>query len=241
MPFWEHLAELRTRLMRAVIGVLAATVAAVAITNPVLRFLLAPMGESRPVALHPTESFVVFFQVSLLLGVTLAMPWILFQMLGYFVPALERKERWILYLSVVGIGLFFAGGVAFAGLVMVPLSVGYLSQFNADIVQNTYSISNYVSFVTTLLFSVGLVFETPLVLALLARIGVVNAGMLAKGRRYAVVVFAIVAGIITPTPDPFNMMLVMIPLLVLYEVGIILAWFTGRAHRNALRTAGMEA
>lgn len=240
MVFWNHLEALRSRLLKAVVGVVIGMLISLSFTNPVLAILLSPMGDAKPVALHPTEMFVVFFRIAMLLGVTISMPWILFQLLIYFVPALEKKERRIVFVSVLAIGLFFVGGVAFSGYVMIPLSVGYLSSFNADLVTHSYSINNYISFVTTMMFSVGLVFETPLILGLLARIGIVTASMLAKARRYSLVLFAVLAAIITPTPDAFNMMIVMIPLLVLYEVGIVLAWFAGRARRRALVAAGLE-
>jgi sec-independent protein translocase protein TatC len=241
MTFWQHLDELRKRLMRAVIGVVIGTLIAAIYTNQALDLLLAPMGDMRPIALHPTESFVVFFRVALILGLVLAMPYIVYQMLAFLVPGLTKSERRILIISVFAVGLFFAGGVAFAGIVMVPLAVGYLSTFLGNVVTPTYSIDNYISFVTTIMLSLGLVFETPLLLALVARLGLVTSKQLAKGRRYALLGIAVLAAIITPTPDAFNMLIVMAPLLVLYEVGIVLAWFSGRARKKALAATGIEA
>ena len=107
----------------------------------------------------------------------------------------------------------------------------------ADIVEPTYSIDGYVSFVTTIMISSGVVFETPLVLALLARLGIVTSKKLAKGRRFALLGSAIIAAVITPTPDAFNMLLVMMPLTVLYEVGIVFAWIAGRSRQKALAAA----
>ena len=240
MNFWQHIDELRKRLMRAVIGVVIGTIIAAIYTNQALDLLLTPMGDTRPVALHPTETFVVFFRVAVLLGLVLAMPYIVYQLLAFLVPALTKKERRGLIFSVFAIGIFFAGGVIFSGLIMVPLAVGYLSNFLGEIVQASYSIDNYISFVTTIMLSTGLVFETPLVLALLARMGVVTAQQLAKGRRYALLAIAVLAAVITPTPDAFNMLITMAPLLILYEVGIVMAWFAGRARRKALVAAGIE-
>lgn len=238
MAFWQHMEALRQRLLWAVIGVAVGSVLGLALANPVLRLLLAPMGPNRPVALHPTEAIGVYFRVAFMLGLVLAMPIILYQLLRFVVPGLTSSERRLVLTAVIAAGLFFALGVAFAGGVMLPLAIGYLRGFMGDLVLPTYSIGEYVSFATTLMVSSGLVFQTPLVLALLARLGLVTAGQLARGRRVAVVVIAVLAGVITPTPDAFNMLLVMAPLLVLYEVGIGLAWLAGRARQRALASAG---
>ena len=172
--------------------------------------------------------------IALLLGVVVAMPVMVYQVLSFFVPALTRSERRVLLTSVFGVGAFFALGVAFAGGVMLPLAINYLQSFMDELVQPTYSIDGYISFVTTVMLSSGMIFETPLLLALIARMGLVTSKQLAKGRRFALVAIAIIAAIITPTPDVFNMLLVMAPLLVLYELGIVLAWFAGRSRQKAL-------
>jgi sec-independent protein translocase protein TatC len=239
MRFWAHMEELRQRLLRGVIALVVGSLLSLFFVNQVLTFLLSPMGENRPVALHPTESIVVYFRVALLCGVVLAMPYMLYQVLGFITPGLTPSEKRILLGSVLGISVFFAIGVAFAGGVMLPLAIGYLQNFMDELVQPTYSIDGYISFVTTVMLSSGLIFETPLLLALLARLGLVTSKQLSKGRRYALLAIAVIAAIITPTPDMFNMLLVMAPLLVLYELGILLAWFAGRARQRALAEAGV--
>ncbi|MBC8506525.1 MAG: twin-arginine translocase subunit TatC [Anaerolineales bacterium] len=236
--FWGHMEELRRRLLKAVVVLIIATGGSLVFVKRGLEFLLIPMGENRPVALHPTESIVVYFRIALLLGLVFAMPVIVFQILAFFVPALTRSERKVLLTSVFGVGFFFALGVAFAGGVMLPLAINYLQGFMDELVQPTYSIDGYISFVTTVMISSGVVFETPLLLALVARMGLVTSKQLAKGRRFALVAIAIIAAVITPTPDMFNMLLVMAPLLVLYEFGIVLAWFAGRARQKALADTG---
>lgn len=125
----------------------------------------------------------------------------------------------------------FAVGVLFAALVLLPLAVRYLQGFLSDVVAQTWSLSSYISFVTTFLLAMGIVFETPLVVYFLARVGIVTPAFLAHYRRYAIVLLAVIAAIITPTPDPFNMMLVMVPLLFLYELGVLLARVAVRRRR----------
>jgi sec-independent protein translocase protein TatC len=237
MRFWEHVEEFRRRLLQVVIALVIGFGISLAFTNRAMKFLLFQMSSVRPIALHPTETIVVYFRVAMILGLVLAMPYILYQLLGFFLPGMTRSERRILLTSVIGIGFFFALGVIFAGLVMIPLAVNYLQSFMSDLVQQTYSIDGYISFVTTIMFSSGVIFETPLLLALIARLGLVTTRQLAKGRRYALVGIAVLAALVTPTPDAFNMLLVMAPLLVLYELGILLAWFAERARRKALTTA----
>jgi len=149
-------------------------------------------------------------------------------MFAFVVPGLTPKERRYLYTIVPAAALLFALGVAFSSLVMLPFTLSYLQSFLSDLIEPNYSIDFYISFVTNFVLYVGLSFETPLVIAGLARLGVVSPAGLRKGRRYAIVIVAIVAAVITPTPDPFNMTLVMLPLLLLYEVGILLARFTYR-------------
>ncbi|MFZ5908466.1 MAG: twin-arginine translocase subunit TatC [Chloroflexota bacterium] len=236
MQFWAHVEEFRKRLGRVVIGLLVTFSISLAFTEQSLELLLSHMDAVRPVALHPTETIVVYFRVAMLLGLVLVMPYLLYQLLAFFLPGLTRSERRILLTSVIGIGFFFALGVAFAAFVMLPLAVGYLQGFMSDLVQPTYSIDGYIAFVTTVMFSSGIVFETPLVLALTARMGLVTAKQLSKGRRFALVAIAVLAGAITPTPDAFNMLLVMAPLVLLYEVGILLAWFAGRSRQRAMAT-----
>ncbi len=232
--FWAHMEELRRRLLKAVIVLISGSGVGLIFVKRALEFFLLPMGENRPVALHPTESIVVYFRIALMMGLVFAMPVMVYQVLAFFLPALTRSERKILLSSVFGIGIFFALGVVFAGGVMLPLAIGYLQGFMDELVQPTYSIDGYISFVTTVMVSSGVVFETPLLLALLARMGLVTSKQLAKGRRFALVAIAIIAAVITPTPDMFNMLLVMAPLLVLYELGIVMAWFAGRARQRAL-------
>lgn len=234
MQFWAHIEEFRTRLWRVIIGLLVTFSISLVFTEQTLQILLSYMSAVKPVALHPTESIVVYFRVAMLLGLVLVMPYLLYQLLAFFLPGLNRSERRVLLLSVFGLGFFFALGVAFATFVMIPLAVGYLQGFMSDLVQPTYSIDGYISFVTTIMFSAGIIFETPLLLALIARMGLVTAKQLSKGRRVALVSIAVLAAVVTPTPDAFNMLLVMAPLVVLYEVGIFLAWLAERARRKAL-------
>jgi sec-independent protein translocase protein TatC len=223
MPLVGHLKELRNRLVRAFAALIITTTGSLVLAKQVLIFLIAPMGDTPPQALKPTESLGNYMKVALLCGVILAMPFIVYQIGRFIAPGLTKKERRYLFLLVPGATLCFVCGVAFAYFVMMPAAIPFLQGFMADIIKQQWAIGEYLSFITTLLFWVGVAFEEPLFVFFLAKLGIVNAKMLSKNRKYAVIIIAILAAAITPTVDPLNMMLVMGPLIVLYELGIILA------------------
>jgi sec-independent protein translocase protein TatC len=223
MPLMEHLKELRTRLIRAFLALLVTTGVSFVFAKQVFLLLMVPLENTKLQALKPTESLGNYMKVALLSGLVLAMPVIVYQIGRFVTPGLTKKERRYLLLLVPGATLCFVTGVAFAYFVMLPSAIGFLQTFMADIIEQQWAIGEYLSFVTSLLFWIGIAFELPLFVYFLAKLGIVDAQMLSKNRKYAVVAIAVLAAVITPTVDPFNMALVMGPLIVLYEIGVILA------------------
>jgi sec-independent protein translocase protein TatC len=223
MTIIDHLGELRDRLIKSVLALLVGTVFSLAFTPRVLEFLILPMGGNLPISLKPTESVIIYFKVALICGAVLAMPVIVYQFIRFLLPGLTETESKYLRVVIPGAAILFALGVGFASFVMLPLSLDFLQGFLSYLILPTYSIGNYISFVTSMMFWVGIMFETPLIIAFLARVGIVSPQMLARNRKYAIVLLAVLAAVITPTPDPVNMALVLVPLLVLFEVGVILA------------------
>jgi len=223
MSLKEHLKELRTRLIRAFIALAITTSVSFVFAKQVLVILIAPMGDTLPQALKPTEVLGNYMKVALICGVTLAMPVIVYQIGRFVAPGLTKKEQRYLFLLVPGATLCFVAGIAFAYFVMLPTAIPFLLGFMGDIIAQQWAIGEYLSFVTSLLFWIGVAFELPLFMYFLAKIGLIDAEMLSKNRKYAVVIIAVLAAVITPTVDPLNMMLVMGPLIVLYELGVILA------------------
>jgi sec-independent protein translocase protein TatC len=175
------------------------------------------------VSASPTTNIVVFTKVALISGVALAMPVLVYQLISFIAPGLTRQEKRYLYFVLPGATLSFVVGVAFAYFVMLPTAIPFLKGFLGDIIEPTWFIDRYVSFITSLLFWVGLSFETPLLIFFLAKLGIITPAVLSRNRKYAVLIIAVLAAVITPTPDPFNMLLVMLPLILLYEIGILLA------------------
>jgi len=223
MPLMEHLIELRKRLTWAVLALLITTGISFIFAKQVMIILIAPMGDAMPQALKPTETLGNYMKVALICGVTLAMPVMVYQIGRFLAPGLTKQEKRWLYVLVPGATFCFVVGAAFAYFVMLPTAIPFLQGFMSDIIEQGWAIGEYLSFVTSLLLWIGLAFELPLFVFFLAKLGIVNAEMLSKNRKYAYLGIAVVAAVITPTVDPLNMFLVMAPLLVLYELGVLLA------------------
>ena len=219
----QHLEELRDRLIKSAIALTVTTVFSFVFAKQFLQLLVAPMGGTPPVSSSPTTNIIVFTKVSLISGVALAMPVLVYQLIGFIAPGLTRQEKRYLYFVVPGATISFVIGVAFAYFVMVPTAIPFLKGFLGDIIEPNWFVDKYISFITSLLFWVGLSFETPLLIFFLAKLGIVTPAALSRNRKYAILVIAVLSAVITPTPDPFNMILVMAPLILLYEIGILLA------------------
>ena len=223
MTILEHLDELRQRLIKVVIAVLIGVIAGTFVTPPVLKLLVAPLGDQVPIAISPTEAPAVFFKVAIVIGLVISMPVIIYQLFQFARPGLETREQRYVIIGAPAASLSFAAGVVFAALVLLPAALPFLQGFLFGIVEQRYSIDRYVSFVSNILVWAGVVFETPLVMYFLAKLGVVNHEGFAKARRLVVIGAAAGAAVITPTTDPVNMLLVMVPFMLLYELGILLA------------------
>ena len=223
MPLMGHLKELRNRLLAIAIALLIGTVVSLIFAKQAVIILIRPMGDNLPQALKPTETLSNYMKVALICGVTLAMPVIVYEIGRFITPGLHPKEKRYLLLLVPGATLCFVAGVAFAYLVMLPTAIPFLQGFMSDIVKQQWTIGDYLSFVANLLLWIGLSFEMPLFVYFLAKVGVISYGTLWRNFKYAVIAIAVLAAVITPTVDPLNMALVMGPLLVLYELGVLLA------------------
>jgi len=227
IPLLQHLNELRQRLFKAFFAVILATVASFVFSGQLIDFLAAPIGgRDALVSIEITENIAIFMRVSLLSGLVLGMPVIVYQVIRFIVPGLKRNERIWLVVGVPFASLLFAAGVAFTWFVMIPTAIPFLITF-LDITTQVRP-SNYFEFVTKIMFWIGISFEMPLVIMILAKLNFVTARQLWHGWRYAIVAIALVAAAVTPTVDPVNMGLVMLPLAGLYLISILLAAFVRR-------------
>lgn len=224
MTLWDHLSELRKRLLYAVIGLVVGVVVSIVTSDWILALLARPIGGFEGLqSIEVTENIGVFMRVSLLGGFIIALPFTLLQLYLFVSPALKKNERrWVLSAVPLAVILFLLGAV-FAYLVMLPAAIPVLVQFKGPQVLPRWN--DYVSFVSNLIFWAGVSFEMPLVAFVLAKLEIISAKQLLKGWRIALVVIAVASAVITPTGDPINMALLMGPLLLLYGLSILLASF----------------
>lgn len=222
MSVLEHIEELRSRLLKALIALAAGTFISMLITEKSISILASPIGGLDSLqSIEITENISVFMRVSLIQGAILAMPFILYQILMFVLPGLLPGEKKWVYWGVPVASIFFFAGVAFAYFVLLSPAVNFLIQFLG--VKTTPRLVNYIGFVTNLLFWMGISFETPLIVFILAKLKLVSGKLLLKGWRFALVGIAIISAAITPTVDPVNMALMMGPLILIYLLSIILA------------------
>ena len=245
LPIRDHLVELRRRVTLSVIAVVTTTVVAFAFHQQILELLMEPargftdIPNERPIYTELTEFIGVAFKASLLAGIFAALPFVLYQIVAFVSPGLRPEEKRYLYMLFPISLLVFVAGAAFGYRVLFPPAVNFLLTFGNDVATPFIRIGSYVNLMLSLLFWMGIVFETPVILFFLSKIGIVTPEFLGRQRRYAVVAAFILGAAITPTFDPINQSLVAIPIIVLYEVGIWLAKL-GRLGRKP-RTAATEA
>jgi sec-independent protein translocase protein TatC len=234
-----HLNALRKHLLRSVLAIVITTAVSFLFVREILAYLAAPIagGIHELIAIDVTENIGTVMRVTLLSGFTLALPSVIFEIWLFIAPALKVSSR-IKGLFAIPVAIFlFVGGMAFAFYIMLPAALPFLFNFMGLSTQPRPS--SYYNFVTLIMFWIGVTFEFPLVIYLLASLGWIKAKSLASQWRIAIVIIAVLAAIITPTVDPVNMGLVMAPMIVLYFISIGLAYFAQR-NRSPEQKEAME-
>jgi sec-independent protein translocase protein TatC len=227
LPLLQHLEELRQRVFRALGAVAVTTILSFAFSTQLIDYLTRPVGgRGALVSIEITENVGIFMRVSLLSGLVFGMPFVAYQALRFVLPGITRRERSVVFFGVPAFTLLLAGGVAFAWFVMIPVAVPFLMTFLG--ITTHPRPTSYFAFITSLMFWIGVSFEMPLVAMLAARFGLLSARQLLAGWRYAIVGIAVMAAVVTPTVDPVNMGLLMLPLMGLYLISIVLAAIGGR-------------
>jgi sec-independent protein translocase protein TatC len=231
MPFMEHLGELRVRIMRALIGVLIGALIPLYFSQRIVDWLAQPVTRlgHELVFTAPAEAFWVQMKVGLVCGLFLSAPVVLWQVWAFVSPGLHAHEKkYAVPFVLVGSVMFLAGG-AFALFVVVPYALTFLLGYaRPGVLKPMITIQNHVDFFLKFTLAFGVIFELPLAMTLLARMGAVTSRTLARHRKYAVLGSFVVAAILTPTPDAFNQAMMAGPLIVLYEVGIVSARIFGK-------------
>jgi sec-independent protein translocase protein TatC len=237
--FWEQVEALRAHLLRAVLGIVLGVVISFFFTGSLVRFLAVPVGGLDALrAIEVTESVGVFMKVALLAGIAIALPYVAFEFWLFAAPGLRPRER--LY-GMVGIplaALFFVAGIAFTYYLLLPSALPFLLNFLG--IRAALRPQSYFSFITGLMFWIGLAFEFPLAIYMLTAMGLVKPEALARQWRLAVVIIAVAAAAITPTVDPVNMGLVMLPMSLLYFLSIGLSHIAYAGRKDPARVKTLE-
>jgi sec-independent protein translocase protein TatC len=222
----EHLDELRRRVIVSVIALVVAFAVAYAFNDQLLEILQWPLPDrykgSGLITLSPTEPFFTVLKVCFWTAILVALPIWLYQAYAFVIPAVQDQPRRRMLAIVAGASALFIAGVAFGYFVVLPVALQWLLGFGGDNFDTQVRAGEYYGFVTTMLLGAGLMFEVPLAMLALARIGVASASFYRKQWRVAIVVIALLAAIL-PGGDPFSMLLLMVPQIVLYAIGIALA------------------
>lgn len=222
LTFIEHLEELRNRIIKSIIFIIAAAGLLYALTDEILIFIVRPVG--RLVFIAPQEAFITSIELALFGGLFLSSPFVFYEIWQFISAALEKDEK----RCALSFGLFsfvlFLLGIFFGYFIIVPIGMKFLLGFGSDFVTPMISVGRYVSFVGTLTFVFGIVFQLPLAILFLSKIGIVTPQFLSRNRKYAVVIIFILSAIFTP-PDVITQCLMAVPLVILYELSIQLSKF----------------
>jgi len=232
LPLTTHLQELRKCLILSFIAVGAGFAFCYAFAESIFDILAAPLLKMMPtggslIFTSVAEAFFTYMKVAFIAGLILASPFVLYQLWTFVAPGLYRHEKKYVVPFVLAGSFFFALGISFGYYVALPVGFKFLLGFATDFIKPMPSMKEYLSFSIKFLLAFGLVFEFPVVLVLLARIGVINAKTLAKQRKYAILLIFIFAAVITP-PDIISQLLVALPLMGLYELSILLSKIFGK-------------
>lgn len=220
---------MRLRALRALLAYAAATVVSFVLTPDVMDFFVREGAALQGlVFLSPAEAFLARVKLALALGLLLGLPFMLYQLWALFAPAMDRRQKRITLLFLPAAYALFLGGVLFALFGVLPIALRFFLSFGGESLQQEISVGNYVSFLISFSLPFGAIFELPMVILLLARLGVIDDHMLRRNRKYAIFAIFVVAGALTPA-DALSQIMMAVPLLFLYEVGVVLARFASKA------------
>ncbi len=237
MSFWDHLEELRSRLIWSLVGIAIGTAVCAFFSDAIVNgFLLAPAIHAVPPLkiqnLKPYGQLMLYMELVFIAGALVSLPNTIYQIWKFVQPALYPNERRYVFSIVFFASFFFFLGGAFGYYVLIPNALSFFSGFGSQYIQNIIDLQAYFGFVTGMILACAVVFELPMLSFFLAKIGIINAEFLKKYRRHAVIVILLVAAAITPGPDIASQIMVAIPLYLLYEVSIIVVKVTRSKKRK---------
>ncbi|TCD59731.1 twin-arginine translocase subunit TatC [Synechococcus sp. BS56D] len=220
MPLTDHLEELRQRVLKSLLAVVIAALGCLVAVKPLVRLLEAPAGSIHFLQLAPGEFLFVSFKVAGYTGLTLALPFVLYQVLAFVLPGLTRKERRLIAPAVAGSAVLFLAGLAFAWWALVPAALRFLVSYGADVVEPLWSIERYLDFVLLLMLATGLAFQLPVLQLLLGLFGLITWKRMLAAWRWVVLAAALAGAVLTPSTDPITMLLLGGAITALFLVGV---------------------
>jgi len=236
MTFLEHLDELRVRLMHSLGALVVGTIVCWGFHERIFHFLTQPLRNAYPavkfITTGPTEAFMMYMKMSFFVGIFLVAPYILYQVWAFIAPGLYAHEKAYAVPFIVAGSLFFLLGGGFGHYILFPTTFKFLYEFAGDDMQFLPKVDEYFEFYSWFLLGLGLVFQIPVIIFVLARIGIVTPGFLMRQFKFAVLVSFNVAAIVTPSGDVVNQTLLALPMMGLYLLGVLVAWMFGRARRK---------
>jgi sec-independent protein translocase protein TatC len=232
MSLVDHLEELRRRILRSLLAVVVAAAGCLLLVRPLVRLLEMPASGIRFLQLAPGEFLLVSLKVAGYAGLTLALPYVLYEALAFVLPGLSRRERRLVAPAVAGSAVLFAAGLAFAWWALVPAALQFLVSYGADVVEPAWSIERYLDFVLLLMLATALAFQLPVLQLLLGVLGLVRWRTMLGAWRWVVLIAAVAGAVLTPSTDPLTMLLLSGAITVLYLLGVALV-----ALSEALRPA----
>ena len=224
LSFLDHLEELRKRVIRCLFFIIMFSIVAYFFSEKIINFVSKPIPHLY--FMSPTEAFAIRIKLSLIVGVIVSVPVIFYQAWQFVVPGLLEKEVKIVIPVVVSSTIFFLIGAVFCFFLVLPVGLKFLLGFGTEKLSPLIKITDYINFISYMTLAFGAVFELPVLSYFLAKIGVISAPTLRKGRRYAIVIILILAAALTPGPDIFSQLMLAGPLYVLYEISIIVVMIT---------------
>ena len=245
MPFLDHLEELRWRIIYSLIGVVVGLAIGVYcsfafnIVDALQAPLLPYMKGHRLVILHPMDGFTIRIQIAFVIGLTVAAPIVGYQIWAFLAPALHKPEKRVVLPVLFAAAVLFLLGVALAWFYVLPVSLKWLYGLNGDTLEPMYAASEYFSFATNMALAFGLAFEVPLLLVALVALGILSATLLNKSRKFAVLIIFVLAAVISPGDAVIATLALAVPLYLLYELSVVVAFVIER--RRRVRKAREEA
>ena len=246
MSLGDHLDELRTRLILAILGLFIGLVVCLIFGKYIITFITGPYFQTmkelgiqdtdKLIVLSPTEGFASYMKISMMAGLMLSSPWVFYQLWMFVGAGLYPHERKYVKLAIPFSVILFISGALFFMLIIAPVGLAFLVQFNEKVLNasNAFTFTQYVSFVTTLMLVFGVAFQTPIAVVVLNKTGLISAQSMKNARKYVILATVVIAAIATPGPDVVSQVALAVPLYLLFELGMVLSQLIGKKKQEKI-------